>query len=216
MRPVSLLALALTLAACQSLREELVLGAVPGLERPAVITQTSELGPYLNVVVERGDGARSLYFTPDAACREILREGEEVGLVNAGPYGRIDRGAVQCVPQGIGALTSWRERLTRGVQSPRERTDAQYRQVGAFEGGYALRGRFEGFGRVEWIGGYDTIVLIGTSEACGAVANTETATLEYRNSGPEAFVLLAGGGACPVEGLLRPSQVAAPPEAQQP
>ena len=75
----------MALAACSTARErvrdEVVLSGYPGLERPAVILHTVMVGPYLNVVVQRPDGSRSLYFTPDPACRALLEEGNEIGFV---------------------------------------------------------------------------------------------------------------------------------------
>ncbi len=212
---VTLIALGMALAACATARErakEEVLGAYPGLERPAVIVQTLEAGPYLNVVVQRADGSRSLYFTPDEACRAVLKEGNEVGFVNDRPFGRLTKGDVSCVPQGIGGLAHWRDRLTGGGTRRRARVRAGYTQVAAFEGGYALRGRFKLASMITWPGAYDTIALIGDSDACRAVAERAEASLEYRPSGAEALLLLAGSGPCPVEGFVRPAGVAAGPE----
>jgi hypothetical protein len=67
-----------------------------------------------------------------------------------------------------------------------------------------LRGRFLLAARITWRGGDDTIAVVPSSAECSAILERDTASLEFRDSGPEPFRLIVDRSVCPVIGFVRP------------
>jgi hypothetical protein len=50
----------------------------------------------------------------------------------------------------------------------------------------------------------DTVVMLPASPRCDGVRKRGKATMEYRDSGPEPFLLVEEGESCPILGFASP------------
>jgi hypothetical protein len=174
------------------------------MRTPARVSEVAERGPYLEAMIDAGGRPLRFFFERDEGCRELIVEEAGMDYVDAGPFGELRRGETKCVPAGIGTLEYWRSRTPRAPGAPAPRSHSSYRVIYRDEDVALLRGRFLLAARITWRGGDDTIAVVPSSAECSAILERDTASLEFRDSGPEPFRLIVDRSVCPVIGFVRP------------
>jgi hypothetical protein len=179
---------------------------IPGMSTTWVVNSVVERGPYLDVTLSNG-GDTMRYFTPASeTCRNLLRVEQPVGYVSLGQMGQFQTGEVVCVPVGILSLREWRDQRPRPGVPPLPTGQANYRLDYEDKDVAMLRGRFPLVGLIGFVGLGDTIVVLPKTPACTPLLSQSVATIEYRDAGPDPYVLFVGDRRCPVLGLVQPPE----------
>ncbi len=164
---------------------------------------------YLDATIGADPGLR-FFFPTDETCRSVIVENAEVEYIRSGPFGQVRNADDRCIPVGIGSLRHWRSQTTRAPGSrPIPRSHSSFTIIYQDEDYLFARGTFLLAGRVGWTGGDDTIAVVPIGEGCDRALSGGVASMEFRNTGPQPLVLLAGGMRCPISGLVMPSPVTA-------
>jgi hypothetical protein len=182
------LALAVLASACATART-----------RESRVTNYAVRGDYIDATfATRKDGWRFL-FPRSPECTAVLGPGAPVTYTPGGLWGRFvgDDGTV-CEPVGIGNLDRWRRTRPTGATLPSSaaRWEIAYRDDDVI----LLRGRFAVARFVGLAGSYDLIAMVANDAVCRGVAEGGAATLVYRPSGANAFLL----SRCPVLAFATP------------
>lgn len=194
-------------------RQEVAEGAsVLGLATsvPAEVTLIAERdGRYLDVAVDTRRSKLRFFFPINVTCREVVSGAGEATYSSHGPYGRLSRREQSCDPVGLLSLRAWRDRRPRQTSrggAPIPRDAARYEIVYADEDVFLARGRFQLAGLVGWAGGYDTIAVFPNAPECEGILVRGSATMEYRDAGPDPLILVDGRRRCPFLGfaMLKP------------
>lgn len=176
------------------------------------VASATPIGPLLDVrlqstsrsVVISSDPTRSLLFPASETCRRLLQVDSIVQYLPGGLTGSIRRDGHACEAVGIAALREWRDRRPRPARRRMgaDRAQATYRIAFEQENMAIVRGRFPLAGRVGWVGGEDTLALIPRTAGCAGVLERQVSSMEYRDAGPIALLLVSKLG-CPIEGFAR-------------
>jgi len=176
------------------------------------VVSAAPIGPLLDVRLESAaraaagasDAKQSLLFPNTDECRGLFEAEAEVEYLPGAPTGSARRNERTCGAVGIVSLREWRDR--RGRPSRRkmgaDRAQAVYRIVFEHEDVAIVRGRFPLAGRIGWSGGEDALALIPRTDGCSEVLQRQISSMEYRDAGPIALLLVSAKG-CPLEGFAR-------------
>ncbi len=193
---------------------------VPGTHPSYRVVSTQPIGPLLDVRVEwtsrasvvSSDAKFSLLFRSADTCTEILTPGAELEYGSGGLTGGLRLGEQTCDAIGISDLRQWRDRRPRRrlTRPGDDRAQATYRVESEHDGFVIVRGRFPLAGMIGWLGGEDTLALIPRQPECADVLQREVATMEFRDAGPIAL-LLVGESRCPIAGFARVESILGAP-----
>jgi len=155
----------------------------------------------LDVSLVESHQVSRFYFPDTATCRAVLTPGARVEYVRAAPWGVVRQGEQTCTPSGIGTLELWREaRRTPALPAPRS---AARFEIVYTDPDYAFaRGSFALASEVGWRLPEEVIAVVPRSGACAASLERGAAELEFRDDGPDPFVLLGALGDCPIAGFI--------------
>jgi hypothetical protein len=203
---VGVVAVAL-LTGCETAKktgEKMLYDANPVGTTDGVVLGVSRHGAYL--LVSFGDSLQNMRFLAPATdpCLQVLAPDAHVNYAKSGVFGTFRRDDLHCDPVGVASLAAWRDRLPRRVGPPVPRAPVYYSLLQEDPELIFLRGRFPLVSRVNIPGGYDIVAVLPNSGPCVGLAQRTDASLEFRSSGPEPFVLLNDNALCPVLGFALP------------
>ena len=190
-----------TLASCRTGGDAPLTG-LPGWTRCEVQSVVARSG-VLDVSLVEDQQASRFYFPDDATCRALLTPGASVEYVRIAPWGVVRQGEQVCTPAGIGSLELWRDaRRTPPLAAPR--SPARFEIVYTDPDFAFARGRFGLASEIGWRLPEEVIAVVPRSAACAAPLERGAAELEFREDGPDPFVLIGDPGDCPIAGFIEP------------
>jgi hypothetical protein len=216
LRFVAMLALSsVAIAGCspkQAGQKVVVQGGLPGLAVDAEVTFLGAKAGFLDVSVRSGGRDYRFFYLDAPDCRKIVTGGPGASFSPTGRGGTLSRGEHSCSPAGILNLSEWRKTGGRRQGEGIPRAQASYRVETRADGIALARGRFPLVSRLRVVGGQDIIAVIPDDEACAAVLDSQTASMEYRSSGRNPLTLLSGPKPCPMIGIVFPDALLGEPD----
>ncbi len=170
------------------------------------VSLLEEIGPYRAATLTGRKGSWRLFFPRAGSCEALLRPGAPVVYRFEGPFGVL-RGEAgeRCTPVGVGSLRAWRdEQPRRRSQYLQPREQARFRTLHRGEGHLLLRGAFPLALEIRWPEPMDSVAVLPATPECEALLGRSKATMAFRASGPDVFVLESEQGPCPIVGLALP------------
>lgn len=173
------------------------------------ISEVEEIGPYRAATLTGRKGSWRLYFPRVGACEALVRSGGKGVYRFEGPFGVLqsEQGR-RCSPVGVGSLAAWRdEQPRRRSQYLVPREQARFAVLHRGKSFLLVRGAFPLAIEIRWPEPMDSVAVLPATPACQAQLERSKATLEFRATGPEVFVLESEAGPCPIVGLALPLEL---------
>ncbi|MCP3986578.1 MAG: hypothetical protein GY723_19515 [bacterium] len=173
------------------------------------ISDVQEIGPYRTATLTGKKGSWRLYFPRVGACESMVQPGATSVYRFDGPFGvlRAEQGP-NCSPVGVGSLPAWRdEQPRRRSQFLMPREQARFRVIHRSESFLLIRGAFPLALEIRWPEPMDSVAVLPATPACLAQLDRTKATLEFRATGPDVFILESEAGPCPIVGLALPLEL---------
>lgn len=192
---------------------QLVWGAsVPGSTTPARVTSVAVRGDYLDAVLE-SEVFRLRFLLPDTErCRGVVERDAQVDFVRLRLFGVVKRGQERCEPVGIADLAAWRDQRTRPRRfDPLPRAQATFYVTYSDEEVVLVRGRFPLATEIGLTGSSDLVAMLPNAPECLGPLEEGVASMEFRDAGAPAYVLVASEGLCPLLGFALPIRLRGDP-----
>ena len=170
------------------------------------VSEVATIGPYLDGTLSSPRLALRFFFPRSADCLAMIRPGAELRYLHAGSLGTaVDGEKRRCEPIGVASLREWRDREPRQRSSPiAPRVLAEFRTLFEGEDLVLVRGRFPLALEIRWPAAMDTVAVLPAGPTCDEARERGKATMEYRATGPDPFLLLGEEGSCPILGFAGP------------
>ena len=182
----------------------LLQAGLPGTYTKAELLSLRDRSDYLDATLETAGKRLRFFFPRSPECRETLVEGAVLEYAHVGSLGRVRNGEKRCDPIGVLSLAAWRDRGPRQIRRPVPRDQAVFEVFYRDEELVLARGRFPLAGEIRWTGGLDTVGVIPNVDGCRSFLEEGVASMEFRVTGPDAFVLVGKEAFCPMLGFARP------------
>ena len=184
--------------------------AAASAERRAVeIHDLVPTGPYLAASIRGSRGGWRFFFPKNEACLAIVREGGSAQYRLTGPFGQLrDLEGRRCEPVGVSDLAHWRDsERRRKSREPTSGEMAVFSPLSEDAAFLMVRGRFPLSLELRWPEPMDSVAFLPPTDACRALSARGDATMVFRASGPQVFLLKPespDGADCPILGFALP------------
>ena len=205
----------LAMLAAGGCNKDLVLwqAGIPNWSTKMKVASVVTRGDFLEAQLEMKGLDLVSWVPASEACRTVLTPGNEVEYNEGNPGGTWLSGNLRCAATGIGSLGVWRDRLPRPENRGGAiiaRAQADYRKVYEDAAFVFLRGRFPLAGKIGWVGLDALIAVVPNAPACEGPIQRTVSSMQYTPTGPRVLTLVAGDGACPIQGLITPYRLITP------
>ena len=170
------------------------------------VSEVATIGPYLDATLSSPRLALRFFFPRSADCLAMIRPGAELRYLRVGSLGTaVDGEKRRCEPIGVASLREWRDREPRRRPSHlAPRVQVEFHTIFEGEDLVLVRGRFPLAHEIRWPAAMDTVAVLPAGPACDEALRSGKATMEYRATGPDPFLLLGEEGGCRVLGFAGP------------
>ena len=170
------------------------------------VSEVATIGPYLDATLASPRFALRFFFPRSADCLAMIRPGAELRYLRVGSLGSVVNGEKRrCEPIGVASLREWRDREPRQRSSPiAPRVQVEFHTLFEGEELVLVRGRFPLALEIRWPAAMDTVAVLPAGPGCDEARRAGKATMEYRATGPDPFLLLGEEGSCPILGFAGP------------